>query len=133
MIYDYLFFKSYQLGQRSRNFDDMPVLAGVIWVGTCFMFNIFTIEFLLEALGFSVSFVLDSINKFVFSLGLLLLLIFYYTYKGRYKRIIERYEEKERQARRGLHPIIVIFFYFAVSFLFAMLAAMYKNGDGIFK
>lgn len=133
MIYDYLFFKSYQLGKRSRNFEDMPVLSGVIWVGACFMFNIFTIAILLEALGFTGSFVFDRKYKFVFSLGLVLLLIFYYSFMGRYKRIIERFEEKERQAGKGLHPIVVIILYNVVSFLLGLLAAMYKNGDGIFK
>ena len=133
MIYDYLFFKSYQLGKRSRNFEDLPVLAGVIWVGVCFMLNIFTIAILLEALGFSGNFVLDRKYKYIFSLLLVLILILNYSFKGRYKRIIEQYEEKERQASKGLHPVIVIIFYYALSFLLLLLAGMYKNGDGIFK
>ncbi|MFN6379727.1 MAG: hypothetical protein ACK4WD_10645 [Flavobacteriales bacterium] len=133
MIYDYLFFKSYQLGKRSRNFEDIPVLAGVIWVGACFMFNIYTIAMLAEALGYSGGFVFEKKYKYIFSLGLVLLLIFYYSYKGRYKTIIERYEEKERMKGKGIHPVLVITFYYVASFLIGMLTAMFKNGDGVFK
>ena len=66
MIYDYLFFKSYQLGKRSRNFEDIPVLAAVIWVGACFMFNIFTVAISLEVFGYSGSFIFDKKYKYIF-------------------------------------------------------------------
>jgi hypothetical protein len=133
MIYDYLFFKSYQLGKHSRNFEDIPVLAGVIWVGACFMFNIFTVAIFLEALGYSGSFIFDKRYKYIFPLALVLILIFSYSFKGRYKKIIERYEEKERMKGKGIHPVLVIFFYYVVSFVLLLLAGMYKNGDGIFR
>jgi hypothetical protein len=132
MIYDYLFFKSYQLGKRSRNFEDIPVLAGVIWVGTCFMFNVFTIAMLLESIGLSGNFIFEKKYKYIFSLSLVFLLIFYYSYKGRYKKIIKIYEEKERIKGKSFHPVLVIIFYYVASFLIGTLTAMYKNGDGIF-
>lgn len=131
-MYDYLFYKSYQLGKRSRNFEDIPVLAGVIWVGACFMFNIFTVLILLESLGYSRNFIFNKKYKFIFSLSLVLILIFNYSFRGRYKKILERYEEKERRKRKGFHPIIVIAFYYLVSFGLLLLAGLYKNGDWIF-
>src|SRR6218665_611827 len=127
MIYNYLFFKSYQLGQKSRNFEDMLVLAGIIWVGICFIFNLFTIVILLEAIGFSGNFVFERKYKYIFSFVLVLILLFYYLYNERYKKIVEYYEKKERQTGKGVHPIIVIVFYYVVSFIIGMLAAMYKN------
>ena len=41
-IYNYLYYKTYLLAQRSKNFDDIPVLGGMLFVIPCFMFNIFT-------------------------------------------------------------------------------------------
>lgn len=133
MIYDYLFYKGYQIGKWSKNFDDMPALAGIIWVAFCFMLNIFTVTILFEAWGLSSSFSFESKYKYIFSLALVLLLIFYYTYNGRYKKIVERYEDKERNKGNSLHPIIVILTYLIISFGLGTIAAMYKNGDGIFK
>jgi hypothetical protein len=132
MIYDYLFYKSYQLGKWSRNFEDIPVLAGVMWVSMCFMFNVFTITFILEGLGYLNSVIFDTQYKFIYSLALILLLIFYYTYKGRYKRIIEKYEEKASIKGKGIHPVIVIALYYVISFALGTLAAMYKRHYGIF-
>ena len=132
MIYDYLFYKSYQLGKRSRNFEDMPTLAGVIWVGICLMFNIFTFIFLLEGFGAIEGFIFDKKYKYIFSISIVLLMLFYYFFNGRYKRIIEKYEEKERKAGKGLHPIIVIIIYYVISFCIGTIAAMFKNGDWIF-
>jgi hypothetical protein len=133
MIYDYLFYKSYQLGKWSRNFEDIPTLAGVIWVAPCVMFNLFTINFLVEIFGYTDSFIFERKYKYIFSLSLILLLLFYYVFNGRYKKIIEKYEEKERAKGKGIHPVIVIIFFYLSSFLLLLITGMYRNGDGIFK
>jgi hypothetical protein len=52
-VYNYLFYKSYQLALRSKNFDDMPTLGGIIFVVACIMFNIFTVSLALEGFGIS--------------------------------------------------------------------------------
>lgn len=130
-IYNYLFFKTYQLAQRSRNFDDTPVLGGIMFVIGCVMFNIFTISFLLEGFGIiDVSF--EKEYKFPFTLGLILLLLLYYYFNGRYKNIIEKYESKERQAGKGIHPMFVIIIYYIISFGLVLLAGLFKNRDWIF-
>jgi hypothetical protein len=133
MIYDYLFFKSYQLGKRSRNFEDIPVLAGVIWVGACLMFNIFTVVIFLDALGYKNSFIFDKKYKYIFSLSIVLILIFSYSFRSRYKKIIDRYEENENKTGKSIHPVFVISVYYIVSFALLLLAGMFKNGDGVFK
>jgi high-affinity Fe2+/Pb2+ permease len=132
-IYNYLFYKSYQIGQRSGNFEGMPVLAGVIWVSFCAMLNLFTLYFLLEGLLGVNQNLFKREYKYIFALIWVLLLIFYYSYKERYKRIIAHYQDKERSKGKSLHPIIVIFLYYGLSFVLGTLAAMYRNGDGIFK
>jgi hypothetical protein len=89
----------------------MPVLGGILWVGGVFMFNIFTIAFLLEAFDLDASFIFEKKYKYIFSFFLILLLLFYSSYKGRHKKIIAHYEEKERIAGKAIPPLIIVLFY----------------------
>ena len=130
-VYNYLFYKSYQLAVRSKNFDDMPVLGAIIFVVACVMFNIFTISLILEGLGvIDISFKKEY--KFPFSIVLVLIILMYYRHKDRYKNIIKQYENRERELGQGNHPVIVIIFYFIISFAVMLLAGLFKNGDWIF-
>lgn len=132
MIYDYLFYKGYQLGKRSRNFQEMPLMAGVIWVSLCIMFNIFSVMMLIQTIFLRQGYIFSEQYNYVFSIGLLMMIIFYYLYKGRYRSIIERFIIKEAKSGKGLHPLIVIFIYYVSSFVLLLVTAMFKNGDGIF-
>jgi len=129
-IYNYLFYKSYLLAQRSRNFDDIPVLGGLIFVAACVMFNIFAISFLLVGAGLiDVDF--EEKYKYPFSFGLIGILLFYYLYKGKYKRIVAKNSARSKHGLQ-IHPILVIIFYYVISFLIMLVAGMYKNNDWIF-
>jgi|SRR5690554_3309355 len=129
-IYNYLFYKSYLLAQRSRNFDDIPVLGGLIFVAACVMFNIFAISFVLVGAGLiDVDF--EEKYKYPFSFGLIGILLFYYLYKGKYKRIVAKNSERSKHGLQ-IHPILVIIFYYVISFLIMLVAGMYKNNDWIF-
>jgi len=130
-IYNYLFYKSYQMAVRSRNFDDMPVLGALGFVGLCLMFNLFTIALVLE--GFEViKLTLEKEYKFPFALALVLLLLLYYLFNGRYRIIIKKYEKREQEKGIGLHPILIIITYYGISTGLMFLAALFKNGDWIF-
>lgn len=130
-VYNYLFYKSYQLAVRSKNFDDMPVLGGIIFVVACVMFNIFTISLVLEGFGIiDISFKKEY--KYPFALVLVLVILMYYLLNGRYKNIIKKYEDKERKLVKGVHPIFVIIIYYGISFGLMLLAGLFKNGDWIF-
>ncbi len=130
-IYKYLFYKSYQLVVRSKNFDDMPVLGGVIFVVACVMFNIFTISLLLEGFGIiHVSF--QKEYKYLFALVLVLVILMYYLLNDRYKSIIQKYEGEERELGKGIHPVFVIVIYYGISFSLMLLAGLFKNKDWIF-
>lgn len=130
-IYNYLFYKSYLLAKRSKNFDDIPALGGLIFVAACLMFNIFTIEILFQATGIIDEYPFKPEYKYVFSIALVTLVLLYYLLKGRYKRIIDDYEQK-KSGNVQLHPIFVIIIYYVVSFGLLLLAGMYKNHDWIF-
>lgn len=130
-IYNYLFFKGYQLAVRSRNFNDMPVLGAIVFVVLCIMFNIFTVFLLLEGLGLTdLSF--NKEYKLPFAIGLVLVILFYYLYKGRYKKVLEKHEQQERVRGIRLYPVLVFIIYYGISFGLMLLAGLYKNGDWIF-
>jgi hypothetical protein len=136
-IYNFLFYKTFLLTQKSRNFDDTPVLGGILFIILCVMLNIFTILGFFDAIGFLKSIGLKTgitfskPYRFPFALALVVLLLFYYQYKGRYKKIIEHYEGKTGFIMR-LHPLIVILIYVVSSFLLLLIVAAFKNHDWFF-
>ncbi|WP_321424447.1 hypothetical protein [uncultured Bacteroides sp.] len=130
-IYNYLFYNSFLLAKRSKNFDDIPVLGGISYVIGCLTLNLFTIIGLFDALGINIGIEFKKEYKYIFSLSLVLLLLLYYSYKGRYKKIINKYE-KEYKNKKQLHPVITIIIYYLISFGLLLLAGMYKNHNWIF-
>ena len=130
-LYNYLFYKTYLLAFRSRNFDDMPALGGIIFVVACLMFNIFTIVIFLEGVGILDEYPFSEKWKYPFSFVLLALVLVYYLYHNRYKRIVEGYNQKYKD-KSQVHPIIVILIYYLLSFGFLLLAGLFKNHDWIF-
>lgn len=131
-MYNYLFYKSYQLGRASSNYDDMPVLGGIVFVCLCFMLNVFTLLFLIEGAGIQKITMPDERFRFIIALGLIGLFVAFYQYGNRYERVISYYEARERKAGIGLHPILVIAAYYVGSFLVMLVAGLYKNKDWIF-
>jgi NADH:ubiquinone oxidoreductase subunit 6 (subunit J) len=130
-VYDFLFYKSYKLAIRSKNFDDMPALGGVIFVVACLMFNIFTVFLVLE--GFEIIKVsFEKKYKYPLVFSLVILILIYYLFKDNYKRIIKKYEDREKEANNITHPIFVIIGYYVISFCLMLLAGLFKNGDWIF-
>jgi hypothetical protein len=123
--------------QKSRNFDDTPVFGGILFIILCVMLNIFTIiEFLdgigfLKSIGLKTGITISKPYQFPFALALIISLLFYYQYKGRYKKIIEHYEGK-RGFIMQLHPIIVMLIYLVSSFLILAIAGAFKNHQWFF-
>lgn len=132
-IYNLLFYKTYQLSVRSRNFDDIPVLGGLLFVLPCLMFNIFTLFIFLEGIGILDRFIFVKQLKYPFSFSLILGLLWFYSYKGRYKKIINRFENNPSNIIKSLHPLIIIAMYYISSFGLLLLAGLFKNHDWIFK
>ena len=136
-IYNFLFYKTFLLAQKSRNFDDTPVLGGILFIILCVMLNIFTIiEFLdgigfLKSIGLKTGITFTKPYRFLFAIALVGSLLFYYQYKGRYKKIIEHYEGKTGFIMR-LHPLIVILIYLVSNFLLLLIVAAFKNHDWFF-
>ena len=129
-IYDLLFYASYKLAQKSRNFDDTPVLGGIVMVSGCILINIITFFLLLS--GFHIYTLHVSSHRYTVKsvLGGILFMAFlliYYKWKGRYKRILAKYENK-----KTLHPWLIVIIYWFISFVLVNLAAFFKNRAWIF-
>lgn len=87
----------------------MPALGGIIFVVVCLMFNIFAIAIFLEGTGIIEVYPFKKEYKYFFSFALVVMVLLYYLYKGRYKRIVDDYEQKI-DGYSQLHPIFVISF-----------------------
>jgi hypothetical protein len=132
MIYDYLFYKGYQLAKKSEHWDDAPILLASIIVLICAMLNFTSIIFLVEGLGrnnFQFGKFISLMNEYRYILGALLLLFiwWYYSYKVRWQRIVEKYENKEKA--KGIHPVIVTVAAYMLSLIVIYFAAPFKDGD----
>jgi hypothetical protein len=131
-IYNYLYYKSFLLAKKSKNFEDIPVLGGMMFVLGCTMFNLFAIVGFIEGLGIHTGIDFKPEYKYPFSIVWVGLLLFYYSYKGRYKKIVAYYESKKDKGI-NVHPVIVIIIYYLGSFGLLLLVGLFKNRDWIFR
>jgi hypothetical protein len=131
MIYDYLFYKGYQLAKRLKNWEDTPKLFASMIVLMCAMLNFGAILFFIEGLVNNIpsgNFIsLMSKYKYVSGSMVAVFVWWYYSYKGRWQRIVEKYESRGKA--KGIHPVIVIVAVYVLSLIIIDIAAMYKNGD----
>jgi len=130
-IYNYLFYKSFVAAKKSKNFEDIPVLGGLMFLVLCIEFNFFTVLGFLEGLGVNTFDEYILKYKWFFAFGLLGLLLFYYSYKSRYKKIIKYYDDRKDKMIQ-IPAFIVIIIYYLGSFGLLLLAGLYKNRDWIF-
>ena len=115
-FYDFLFYASYKQGIKSRNYNDIPILGGMVPVSFCFCLNFATLYVILLDLSLLKAVDLDKIFGIILGILWAASLYFYYAYKGRYKRIIEKIERKKDYIRYYNIPyILVIFIYMAIA------------------
>ncbi len=138
VIYDYLFYKAYQLAKKSEKWEDTPVFFATLIVVLCAFLNVAALSFLVEGYispnsTFNKDFS-ESIVKYKTVVAIILLFVVwkYYSFKGRGERIVNKYDEKKDPFRKIHQLVIVLTAYFLSTFV-TMIAAMYKNGDGFFK
>src|SRR5690606_21202516 len=118
-MYNYLFYKSYKLGLRLKNWNDNPLLFAIGVVGFIAIMNIATITMITDKLittNISESFSMINEYKYIVAIIILGMLIFYYRFNNRWRRIISGYEEKEQKNSKVIHPAIPVLIIFAASF-----------------
>jgi len=132
MIYNYLLHKAYKLARLAKNEYDDAIWWAAMIVGSCLIFNIATIIFLLDGIGLITYSGFD--NKYRYIGGSLMALIVggYYSYQGKYRKILKYYESKEEN-KKNIHPLIVVLSYCVLSVILLVLSAMFKHGNYLFK
>lgn len=134
MIYDYLFYNSYQLAKKSKNWEDTPILFAVMIVGSCFIANLFTLKFIIDVFWGDKIFFKQNLEslKYIIASILCLFLVFYYTYKGRGEKIVAKYDTREKEGKRKVHPLLPVLLYLLLSIVLMFLIGMYKHQYWIF-
>ncbi|MGI6862647.1 hypothetical protein ACMYZ8_03970 [Bacteroides sp. KG156] len=123
-LYDFLFYASYKQGIKSRNYDDIPILGGILSVSFCLMMNFITLLVVIHRLFGINFFEFDKIGIIIFAIIWVALLYYYYNYKERHRRIIEKIERKKDYIRFYNMPyLLVIFMYIGIAIsIFALFA-----------
>lgn len=136
MIYDHLFYKAYLVSKRSRNFNDSPLLPGIMWVSICLLLNLSAVIIYIEGLlnrGFQDDNI-DSLIKYKYVVVLIMLIVgVYYKYNNKWKRVIEKYTERDTINKPIVHPLIIVVCYYVVSGCLLLIAGMFKNKQWIFQ
>ena len=114
------------MGMRSHNFDGLPVLAGMMMVIPNMAIHILIIQVILRHLGFHWhdALLLHEVWGRIFYLVFFSFIYLYYWYKGRYKRVIEKYNSKQDSYWKK-HPFVTIVVYTIIDMiLFGLMCIM---------
>jgi len=130
-IYDLLFYASYKVMKKSGNFNDTPVLGGIVMLLPTISANLITIGLLLK--GFHIYTVDTSGPRYspgniLFVVSLMAFLLLYYKWHDRYKKIVAKYD-----SRKTWNPWLIIVIYCLISFVIMHVSALFSNRDWIFK
>lgn len=124
LLCNYLFVKGYQLGIKTRNYDDCPILGGIIIVGMWITYILGGASLLISHF-FHIT-LMPRTNRYVYAVVLMVALTIFYAYKGRGHKLVERYEQK-RHPFYHLSPYIVVPIAFLLSLGFLMFAGELYN------
>lgn len=137
MIYNYLFYKGYQLAKKSKKWEDAPVFFATIVVGMCAILNFASLLFLLEGISgsyFQFEKTISFVNKFKYLLGALVafLIWYFYSYKSRGLNVVYKHTLKENEKGRSLSPLLVVMLAYFISLAIIAITSMYMHRNGIF-
>jgi hypothetical protein len=132
MVYDYLFYKSYQLAKKLKDWEDTPVYFATIVVGVCAILNFASLLFLLEGLSGNNSRFIDIFSfakrfKYIFASILMFLFWLFYSYNDRGEKICKKIELKEKIKNNPANPVIVIILAYVLSIVLINISSMYKH------
>lgn len=118
---------------RSNNFVGLPVLAGMMMVIPNVAIHIAVLVNLLKYIGFTWPGRLldEEIWGRIFYVSIFVCIYVYYAYKGRYKRVVEKYN-LGRDTYWKKHPFVTIVVYFVTSLITMALAGVFMKKTGFF-
>ena len=129
LIYNFLFYNAYLLAKKSGNYKDIPVLGGVICVVPFFIYNLFSVLFVIEGLKIEV-FEYDRSYSFYIAFSLLILFLLYYSVNKRY--IVDSFDKKNIPNSTKFQ-LFVLFSYHLIGFFIVLISGLFKNKDWVFK
>ena len=101
-IFEYLFYKFYRLQVRIGNKDDAPMLALMILSASILLYSIDILILSSILFNLKLPFSDNKIFPITFSIIVIVILHFSLYYKGKYKKIIQKYQnESEAKRRKG--------------------------------
>jgi hypothetical protein len=131
IIYNFLFYNAYLLAKKSGNFKGFLVFGGVLFVVPFFIYNIFSLLFVIE--GFKIKvFEYDRSYSFYIAFSLLVLFLLYYIVNKRYIKIVDSFNKKNIPNSTKFQ-LFVIFSYHLIGFAILLISGLFKNRDWIFK
>ena len=117
-IYDYLFFKIYQILSA---FDESPTFATIIVMCWLFLFNTFTlVDFIIRSKQISSLF--NNYTTVPYTVFIMIIHFLYFYYKDQYAYVIEKYEQESKKLSiyGTLSVILYIFLSIWVFFKFTV-------------
>ena len=138
-MYTFIFYHSYRLALRLKEWNDTPILFSTMSLGTCVVFHLGAILFLVEATwakrgSFDAIFQFMEVGRYIVAVAVVGGIYLYYARNGRGEKIYKRISENpNRNLVYNINPMLAVSAAYVLSFLAGMVAAMYRNGDGIFK
>ena len=110
IFYNFLFYKGVELGIKTRNYSDTPLLGGLSIIVPILGFNLLAIFMALDIFfNCTVMKTVFTNNNVLLAVSFVLILSFYYGFKSRYKRIIENFDKKRQKGNiYDWHPALVI-------------------------
>ena len=117
------------MSNPKNSFNDIPLFASLMYVCSTFIFNVGAIEFTLEGFGFIPK--MPDLNSYVAVPLLFIFFYFYYSFHGRYKKIVEKYDKFG--APSYLHSVIISLSYVFASAFIMFIAGMFMNKSWIFE
>jgi hypothetical protein len=105
----------------------LPTFWPIIIVAVCFVMNVLTVAFVCVKLGVIADVPFGKVYNLIYATVALLIVTAYYSPKYRRKRLLKNYAKMNIRA-----SIMVVLVSYILSVLLLMIAAMYKNGNGVF-
>lgn len=123
LLCNYLFYKGYELGIKTKAFEGIPILGGVLAVG---MWIVLNLQSILLLLFYFYHISPPPINRYIGVFVFVNTLLIYYSYKGRGRKIVERFDQMNHPIYR-LSPFIAVFGSLMIASIILAFVGLYIN------
>jgi hypothetical protein len=124
-ILDYLYYKIYR-ANLIGSAKDIAEFVSPLYFSALIFINLFVLGVFLRKTDLLPIFLQSKKQVVVFMICLFVVFNFLFLYRGRYRRIISKFEkESEQQRKRGN---LIVWMYIIISFILIFVVSFYKPG-----